>query len=320
MQQTCISLFAGGGGKTHGAIAAGYIPIGAIDNHPQICAHYRQNIGDIICGSLMQIDPKEFDRPDLLMASPPCPNFSQAKIGASEGVMDLALSNRVGRYIRQLKPRAILIENVRQYAKSQSFKELMADIENAGYTVDVGVFNAADFGVPQSRIRLFVRAVRGKRAKILPPIQTHSKNGDTHPRWAGWYESIADLIPALPQSTLTDAQAIRLASIQSNAIIQRTGFYNGKPQIYLGDQPIGTLRASLGMDHKGCKRPHILDCWIYGSVRSMVRSVNNGALVRLQGWPDGLDWSGDCRIDTKILGNSVSPPVAAALIKSLTWI
>jgi DNA (cytosine-5)-methyltransferase 1 len=313
--KTVLSLFSGGGGKTHGAIAAGYRPIGAIDNNPQICQHYRLNIGRIECGSLMQIEPQEFDRPDLLMASPPCPNFSQAKIGAREGVMDLALSNRVGHYIRQLKPRAILIENVRQYAKSQSFKELMADIENAGYTVHVGMFNAADFGVPQSRIRLFVRAVRGKRAKILPPIQTHSKNGDTHPRWAGWYDSIADLIPNLPHSSLTPSQDRALADAQVNILIQRTGFYKGKPKIYRAEQPVGTIRASLGVDQKGHKRPHILDCWLAGNARS----INNAALVRLQGWPDGLNWSGDCRIDTRILGNSVCPPIAKALIESIVY-
>jgi DNA (cytosine-5)-methyltransferase 1 len=316
--KTVLSLFAGGGGKTHGAIEAGYSPIGAVDNNPDACAHYRRNIGAIECGNLMQIEPSEFDKPDLLMASPPCPGFSQANVGAREGVMDVALSNRVVYYIRKLKPKAILIENVRQYANSQSFRELMAGIENAGYSYDIGVFNAADFGVPQGRVRLFVRAVRGKRAKIIPPIQTHSKNGGILPRWAGWYNAIADLIPDLPPSSLTPPQAMALNNIQSNVLVQRTGFYGGKPGIYEAEQPMGTLRASLGVDHKGYKRPKILDCWLRGGVQKRgVRSINNAALVRLQGWPDGLDWSGDCRIDTRILGNSVCPPIATALIRSM---
>jgi DNA (cytosine-5)-methyltransferase 1 len=317
--KTVLSLFAGGGGKTHGAIEAGYSPIRAVDNNPDACAHYRRNIGEIECGNLMQIEPSEFDRPDLLMASPPCPNFSPAKVGAREGVMDLALSNRVSYYIRKLKPKAILIENVRQYANSQSFRELMADIEDAGYTYQIGVFNAADFGVPQGRIRLFVRAVRGRKSKILPVKQTHQKDakGDL-PKWRGWYQAIEDLIPEMPKSNLTERQQAAVSGKSQHQIIQRTGYYGTTPKTWADDLPIGTIRASLGTDHKGSKRSLFMDCWLkqLGQTDES-RSINTAALVRLQGWPDGLDWSGDVRSDVRILGNSVCPSVATALIRSM---
>lgn len=315
--KTVLSLFAGGGGKTHGAIEAGYSPIGAVDNNPDACAHYRRNIGAIECGNLMQIEPSEFDKPDLLMASPPCPNFSQAKVGAREGVMDLALSNRVGYYVRKLKPKAILIENVRQYANSQSFRELMADIENAGYTLDIGVFNAADFGVPQGRIRLFVRAVRGRKSKILPPRYTNQRNpsGDL-PKWRGWYEAIEDLIPQMPKSDLTERQLAAVSGKTQHQLIQRTGYYGLIPKTWADNLPIGTIRASLGTDGKGSKRSLFMDCWL-NQAESYSRSINTAALVRLQGWADNLSWSGDVRADVRILGNSVCPPVAKALIRSM---
>jgi DNA (cytosine-5)-methyltransferase 1 len=343
--KTVLSLFAGGGGKTHGAIEAGYSPIGAVDNNRDACAHYRQNIGAIECANLMQIEPSEFDKPDLLMASPPCPNFSLAKVGAREGVIDLALSNRVSYYIRKLKPKAILIENVRQYAGSQSFTELMADIENAGYSYEIGLFNAADFGIPQGRVRLFVRAVRGSKAKILPPVKTHQrKAGGDLPTWRGWYQSIEDLVSQMPKSNLTERQLEAVSGKTQHQMIQRTSYRDGIPKTWADDLPIGTIRASLGTGGNGSKQSSFMDCWLVNgsqlpdpreaerpcfTVRASerqkhrclvggdCRSINISALVRLQGWPDGLHWSGDVRSDVRILGNSVCPGVATALINSM---
>jgi hypothetical protein len=54
-----------------------------------------------------------------------------------------------------------------------------------GYWLHVDVLNAADFGVPQTRRRLVVRAVRGGFVPHLPPKIA----------WRGWYDAIADLIP-----------------------------------------------------------------------------------------------------------------------------
>lgn len=208
--KTYASLFTGGGLADTGAIAAGYTPIWGIEYIPEIADVARLNGLDVLTANILDCDPRKFDRPDLFHASPPCPNFSVAKQGGEETALDIALAKKVAEFITVLRPPSLTIENVQAYIKSKSYKIIMRAVEGLGYMYDAQILNSADFGVPQTRRRLFVRAVSGGMVPYLPaPV-----------KWVGWYAAIADIIHTLPESKFADWQLARLPDFcESNFMI-----------------------------------------------------------------------------------------------------
>ncbi len=320
MRRTVLSLFAGFGGKTLGAIAAGYTPIGAIDYSESACDFYSQNIGAIDHINILDANPKDYDRPSILMASPPCTNHSDANHLACETIFDVALSCQVVTFAKVLKPPAIIVENVPPYRKSQSCLSLMGGLVALGYTVVAKTYNSADFGVPQARSRLIIRAA--KRGVYLDDLrQTHCKPGDyEYKKWVGWYEAAADILPSLPDSDLLAHQKVAVAEVAKaqTCITQRVG-YRGTTRVWLGHQPMGTILASWGRDHKDHKRTKFADVYWNRGDRFEVKRVTPHLLARLQGFPDGLWWSGDVRRDVAGIGNSVPPALAEAAVRSVRF-
>jgi DNA (cytosine-5)-methyltransferase 1 len=114
----------------------------------------------------------------LLAGGPPCQPFSKSgnwrnPHGAARGLKDpRAVTLR--EYLRVLKdvqPEAFLLENVfgLAYNVNQNALKLVLDgIEDAGYTGTAAVLNAADYGVPQIRQRLFIVGLRGDRRFVFP--------------------------------------------------------------------------------------------------------------------------------------------------------
>jgi DNA (cytosine-5)-methyltransferase 1 len=91
---------------------------------------------------------------------------------------------------------------------TESFKLIYCQLESMGYNIHFDIYDVADFGVPQNRNRLILRASRDP-LKLLQP--THCKTGNLFwPKWNGWYEAIADLLPTCKRSHLTERQILAL--------------------------------------------------------------------------------------------------------------
>lgn len=90
--------------------------------------------------------------------SPPCPNFSVAKKGAREGARETALAWKCAEYLMYARPRYYSLENVQGYAGSQSLEVILKTLVGLGYGYSCHVLNSADYGVPQTRKRLILRA------------------------------------------------------------------------------------------------------------------------------------------------------------------
>ncbi len=195
--------FTGFGGMTLGAIDAGLNVVFGAEYDPKIAEVYRLNIGDHIrvC-NLLEVDVSEFPRVDVFHASPPCPNFSNAKTNGKETENDIALSAKVAEYIAYHLPDAFTLENVYQYRNSKSWQVIAKTLHDNGYLFNYWHVNMADYGVPQTRKRMIVIARRDGVMPTLPPA-THAKEplvglfGGLE-KWVSWYEAIEDLIPELP--------------------------------------------------------------------------------------------------------------------------
>ena len=166
-------------------------PIWSVENDPQIAEHYAANIGNhVICQPAQSVDIRKLDAPDLILASPPCQSHSNARSKRLAPRDDAEIGLCILDYVRYLRPRFVLIENVEGWKRSHSFKAIFHGLHECGYWCDVQVLNTADFGVPQTRRRLILRASREGMLPALPLSVA----------WRGWYGAIEDLIDELPES------------------------------------------------------------------------------------------------------------------------
>lgn len=188
---TVIDLFAGAGGFSLGFAAAGCRILAGVDRDEVAARTYARNLSRIQSdnppvvlggdeGDLAQIDPFTIahgdGRPDILIGGPPCQGYSmvgRAKLDDlfEEGFRESRhaddprneLYRRFLAAARTWKPRAILMENVPGMLSVGGVNvadRIAADIQRLGYRVRYAVLNAASYGVPQYRERLFFLGLR----------------------------------------------------------------------------------------------------------------------------------------------------------------
>lgn len=206
---TCGELFCGGGGWIANLLDV-LTPLWAIDNDLAVVSTYRRNYGDrVICADVTAIDPRNLTPVDVLFASPPCQQWSNVRSKHSQTRCDAEIGTFVCRYIEVLQPKFVFIENVRGYAKSKSIQVTIDKLYSLGYCFDVAVVDAADFGVPQYRERLILRAVRHGAVPKKPQPLPH----------VSWYSAITDLVPTFQQSQLTPKQRSQLGQAEPDSIL-----------------------------------------------------------------------------------------------------
>jgi len=163
---------------SRGLQRAGVRIVCGIDNDPTVLQTYKKNVHErVICQDIRQItaaDLRPFIPPKarlIISVCAPCQPFSKVrKSGKRRRDRDLLLE--VGRLVRSLRPHGLIIENVPQIARSKSrgiLGRFRTILTSAGYTFTMGVLDAQHYGVPQSRSRIVLFAVRGVRRTISLP-------------------------------------------------------------------------------------------------------------------------------------------------------
>jgi DNA (cytosine-5)-methyltransferase 1 len=114
---------------------------------------------------ITKIDPNSIPDHDLLCAGFPCQPFSQA--GFKKGFEDTrgTLFFHIAEIIKQKKPEAFFLENVRHllnHNNGKTINRIKDIIEELGYSFDYQIVKASDFGLPQHRPRLFMIGFRDK--------------------------------------------------------------------------------------------------------------------------------------------------------------
>jgi DNA (cytosine-5)-methyltransferase 1 len=202
----CVSVFSGGMGLDQGLEKSGFAIRVAADNMPAAIETARVNRPDLpfyegdICdfgrSEALRLAELSRDQIDLLAGGPPCQSFSTA--GKRLGLDDATRGPLVfefARLIEELQPRAFLMENVKglmsasvkwrqlpynnngkviDHWHGSLFRELVARITSLGYSLGFHEFNAADYGVPQVRLRIFLIGYRDG-SPVTFPDPTHSR-------------------------------------------------------------------------------------------------------------------------------------------------
>lgn len=165
-----IDLFAGCGGISKGFTNTGKVEIvGAIDFEKSACNTYEENFpgAKVICGDIRDISVEStgFSNIDIMVGGPPCQGFSA--LNRWEKEKDNDPRNRLFieylRFVDELRPKAIMIENVKQILTAKNGyapKHIREFLEERGYEVSFKILNAADYGVPQKRERAIIVALR----------------------------------------------------------------------------------------------------------------------------------------------------------------
>ncbi|MDP2586636.1 MAG: DNA cytosine methyltransferase [Candidatus Komeilibacteria bacterium] len=120
---------------------------------------YEMNFGEKPFGDITKIAAKDVPDHDILTGGFPCQSFSI--IGKKLGFADTrgTLFFDVERILKEKKPKAFLLENVKQlttHDNGRTFKVILEHLENLGYFVHYKVLNGLDFGVPQKRERIII--------------------------------------------------------------------------------------------------------------------------------------------------------------------
>jgi len=198
-----LDLFSGAGGVTLGFKQAGIECIGAIELDRFACQTYATNFPEI---QLFQRDIQSFSKDEIkhrfskaeiIAAGPPCQGFSVA--GPSQyGMVDSSRNSlvlEVIRFVSIIRPKICLIENVRGILsgkitpKTRALSRLKESLDVLGYSINLMILQAADFGVPQNRARVFIVAVQDEAC--FPEIKRSFGTRDRP--WRTVKDAISDL-------------------------------------------------------------------------------------------------------------------------------
>lgn len=185
-----IDLFSGCGGLTLGLKQAGFRVIGAVEMSAVAVDTYKVNHKSVhvwekdICKlsiaevrRKLRLEPGELD---LLAGCPPCQGFStittlNGKYSSNDPRNNLVF--QFMRFVRGLRPKTIMMENVPALARDRRMTKLLAELASLGYKCSTDVLNAADYGVPQRRRRFILMAGRreeipfAKKARSQPVVR-----------------------------------------------------------------------------------------------------------------------------------------------------
>ncbi len=299
-----IEFCAGAGGQALGLEQAGFSHAALIEIESDYAKTLILNrpAWDVCAEDMNDFDGRPFKGVDLFAAGLPCPPFSMA--GKQLGEKDERnLFPAAIRLIDEIRPRAVMIENVRGFLSAvfEDYRgQLKAQLKKLGYTVDWRLLNASDFGVPQLRPRVVIVAIRNDMADAFDWPTPHPHN----PKTVG--ETLHDLMAE------NGWQGARRWADRANEIAPTIVGGSKKH----GGPDLGPTRARQAWASLGVEGRTIADAAPAHDFLGMPR-LTARMVARLQGFPDHWQFYGRKTIAYRQIGNAFPPPVAKAVAKNL---
>ena len=340
-----ISLFSGCGGFSLGVKAAGFSIEGFVELEEDYREIYKENFhdskelgSDITAISDEEIKQwkKKFGHISLVYGGPPCQGFS---LTGKRDVHDPrnTLFQHFVRVVSIIKPDAAIMENVRLMAtmKTNDGLDVGTEVKKAfndiGYSVAYQALNAQDYGVPQSRERVFFIAIKGinREQEISFPLPTHVYNIDLFSnnikRPISFREATADLEelesgelskkdpwhfavnhPPHVIEWLRDVPEGRSAHDNEDPLKRPPSGYNTTYKRIKFDEPCSTISTTFGMI-SGSRNVHPKN----------TRSLTIREALRCQSFPDNFILKGSLGSIRTTIGNAVPPNLAKSIAEHI---
>lgn len=312
-----IDLFCGAGGGSQGAANAGITMVGAVDRCPIATATYADNFPtarrNVVTTTLTDDTGADIfaavGKVDLLIASPECTHHSLARGNRPRCSTSRRSSWFVTRFIEDLAPQFLVLENVSMMRHWEGYIGLLEALQKRyGYKLRTQVLNAADFGVPQNRKRLFIYGSR----RILPG---RIESPNLRPRPA---RTILDRVGTWSAGPLDNGHRA-LATLErvrhgicevGRGVDFLTVYYSSDKAggFQTLDKPLRTLTT---LDRFGLVQ--------WENRKPTLRMLQVPELKRAMGLPDDFLLNVGTRRDRiRLIGNGVCPPVMEAVVRALT--
>ncbi len=261
------------------------------DIDPDARRSYCANFGDLPHGDITQVSDEAIPDHDLLLAGFPCQPFSI--IGASKGFEDTrgTLFFEIARIIRAKRPRAFVLENVKQlvgHDKGRTLKKILASLDELGYYHSHRVLNALDFGLPQKRERLFIAGFRDNVSMSWP----------------------VSPIPMTPLSSILEQEV--------SAEFYASEYIRNKRSKHCAPGPDPTIWHENKAGHISAY-PFSCALRAGASYNYLLvdgkRRLTPREMLRLQGFPDSFIVACNYSATRKQAGNAVPVPVVSAVVE-----
>ncbi|MEH7094487.1 DNA cytosine methyltransferase [Neobacillus vireti] len=300
-----VSLFSGAGGMDLGFIKAGHEIIWANDVYERAIETYKQNIGEhIICEDIKDIPSEQIPKCDMVIGGFPCQGFSVANMNRSTEDERNKLYLEMLRIIKAKQPKYFVAENVKgilSLAKGKIKEMILSDFENAGYNVTCNLVNAADYGVPQLRERVFFIGVRKDLNEIIDfPAPTHAEPPSHLLFGLKKWVTIGEALKDVPEPE-------EAPDIPNHEYTKYKLRFNG----YMGHREINPDRPAPTITARGDNKGGVVIIHHPNNHRRL--SVREAAIV--QSFPMDFVFAGSKTDGYRQIGNAVPPLLAFNLAK-----
>ncbi|EEI28269.1 MULTISPECIES: DNA cytosine methyltransferase [Corynebacterium] len=302
---TSVEICAGGGGQALGLERAGFEHLAVVEIDSNACETLRLNRGEewnIVEQDVHTFDGAPYKGVDLFAGGVPCPPFSIA--GKQRGPEDERdLFPRALDLIDQIKPRAVLLENVKGLGQKR-FDDYRAKIierlNQMGYDVFWELIQSADYGVPQLRPRFILVALRKEYSPYF-------EFPEPMPHRITVGEALHGLMEekGWPGADLWAKRANNVAPTLVGGSKKHGGPDVGPTRARAAWAKLGVRGTSIAEEAPG------VDFTTDADIDMPRLTVRMGAVI--QGFPEDWKWAGGKTAQWRQVGNAFPPPVAEAI-------
>jgi DNA (cytosine-5)-methyltransferase 1 len=325
-----LSLFSGGGGLDIGFHDSGFDIIQMVELEAKYIQTLSKNAqpgkwlagSKPICTDIRDYSPDPNLKVDFVIGGPPCQTFSAAGRRAAGvlGTQDArgTLFQEYARILKILQPKGFLFENVYGITGAnggEAWQEIQAAFQEIGYKIYFRILDAADYGVPQHRERLFIVGL--KEGEYLFPYPTHGPDSlDQQP-----YYSAAQAIKGADVSDVEIGLGGRFGHLLEHIPPGLNYSFYTKEMGY--PHPIFSWRSKFSdFLYKADPQTPVRTIKAQGGQYTGPFSWENrrfsvAELKRLQTIPDDYELVGNQQVCIEQIGNSVPPQLARILAVSI---